>query len=218
MTRNFLSKTLAYHRDDPRDTSQRPTVNEVQLLCGSPRRPAIPIDIFAAPGVPALSVSVRQYNGALPESAWTDLFNASGMSMWGFHGHFGSYNKVGGTWDDYRLSEHIQANNRWCHSVITGLMGSYFGDWNHEPENLFPPYNTSDPQPLNITAGNVLKAILTQPKGGLVVFYNPTRNLDCSRAAVGFPVGVLLRDSLEWYPYCSSRTLYILGDPTIVAK
>jgi len=218
MTAGFLTKTLAFHRNDPRDTRQRPTVHEVQLLCGSPRRPAIPVDMFANLGVPALAVSVRQFDGTLPDSAWTDLFNASGLSMWGFHGHYGAYNKLSGTWDNPIFSEHILANTRWCHSVLAGFMGSFFGDWNHEPENLYPPYDISEAQPLTMSAGNILKTILTQPQGGLVVFYQPTGLLDFSRAAVGFPAGIFLRDSLAWHPDTSCRTLYLLGDPTIITK
>lgn len=218
MTTSFLRKTLTFHRNDPLDTSQRPTLNEVQLLCGSPRKPSIPVDGFAGLSVPALSVSVRQFKGALPGSAWTDLFNAGKMSMWGFHGHYGSYNRLGGTWDQSHFSEHILGNTRWCHSVVAGLLGSFFGDWNHEPENLYPPYDLADQQPLAMSAGNLLKAVLAQPTGGLVVTYGPNRNIDFSRAAAGFPVGVFLRDSVEWYGQQSCRTLFILGDPTIIAQ
>lgn len=231
LTAAYLNKATAYRSG----RGTQPTVNVVRTLFGSPQPPSMPcLHAFISLARPAIMASTRQFNGALPDSAWEDLFDAGPISLWGLHGGYGSYNSIHGTfgavrnsaeiarWENAAPAERGRLPERWSHALFTFVSGSFLADWNHEPEDLFYQTGTAA-DPIHMGAGNLQKAILSQSKAGLATFFqfsagHAEKVIVLSRAAAGFPLGVALLDTVELSPRFPCHGLYLLGDPTLVAK
>ena len=231
LTAAYLNKATAYRNGN----GPKPDVEGVRTQFGSPVPPAMPtMHQFVSLARPAMVASTRQYDGTLPDSAGEDLFDTGPLALWGFHGGYGSYAAVQGAagqwrntaeiaqWENASFLERSRQPEHWGHSLITIVCGSFFGDWNHEPEDLFFLAGTPT-DPIRMGAGNLQKSILAESRAGLATFVQfpgkrSERFIVFNRAAAGFPLGVALLDTVAYLPDYPLHGLYLLGDPTLITK